>query len=81
MCSCMLLVNPRHIAYLMNVFVDVYCIYYTCIQILAHYGSMYVSMYRMSVSLCVAYTLKSIELTMKGTCGLEGINISVTMIN
>ena len=49
--TCTLLANLDILPYWINVHICVLCVYYMCIQILAHYSSMCTSMYGMSITL------------------------------
>ena len=47
---CMLLAYPGMLPHWMTAYIYVLCIYHMCMQILAHYGSLYVTIYEISIS-------------------------------
>ena len=51
MCYCVLLASPGILPYWMIVYIIVLSIFYMSMQVLTHYGSMYVSMYEKSIPL------------------------------
>ena len=51
MCHCMVLASPGMLPNRVFVYIYVICIYYMHMQIISHYPSMYVSVYRISISI------------------------------